>query len=292
MMQQFQNPLLFIKSNDPKVLHATKTVISYLHQQKINIALTAETADLIQHTDSHHIIDLDNLKSHAIDCLIVIGGDGSLLSSSKIAAKNQLPVIGINLGSVGFLTDVMPTDLRTLGAMLAGQYQKETRHFIEVSIDQGPSRLALNDVVVSRQAARLLDFEIFINQEFICSQRADGQIIATPTGSTAYALSAGGPIIHPRLNALSLVSLCPHRLNSRPIVVPENHQIDVYLANENSQTDALISCDGVAEPQQTVQCVSVQQSETYLTLLHPLQYHYFEALKSKLHWERTTHSNE
>ena len=131
----------------------------------------------------------------------------------------------------------------------------------------------------------MLNFDLFINNEFVCSQRADGLIIATPTGSTAYALSAGGPILHPQLDALAIVPLCPHRLSSRPIVISSDNVIDIYLFKTKSQQDAIISCDGRSLDLSDIKQLTIKQCEQVITLIHPVSYNYFCALKSKLHWE-------
>lgn len=285
-MQKLNYSVLFIKSSEPAVLQATSTVIQHLNHIEHPFALTTETAALLNDTTST-VTEMEALPSEC-DHIIVIGGDGSLLSAAKPAARQDIPVIGINLGTLGFLTDVCPTDLRALTDILSGHYLIEPRGLLEVSLSNQHADLALNDIVLSRHAARLLAYDVFIDEEFVCAQRADGLIVSTPTGSTAYALSAGGPIIHPQMQAISLVPLCPHRLNSRPIIVPATSVIDIYLTLEHSNADTLLSCDGFDLKCADVKQASIFQSKQTLKLLHPLNYNYFEALKSKLHWEHST----
>jgi NAD+ kinase len=276
-----EKPVIFVKSNNKKVLHATHTVITHLTQLGKSFLFLPETAKLIGFEDAKLVS-----KKQSGDCVIVIGGDGSLLASMDYPALSDLPIIGVNLGNVGFLTDINPNDLKTLTDVLSGSYTLETRTFIETAINQSGSYIALNDIVISRYAARLLNFDLFINHEFICSQRADGAIISTPTGSTAYALSAGGPIIHPEMQALSIIPLCPHRLNSRPLIVSDDSIIDIYLSNIKSKPDVLVSCDGKKLEQDNISQLTIKKSTNSMKLLHPKYYNYFHTLKSKLHWEK------
>ena len=284
-MAKLKRAIIFIKSDSTEVLHATRTIVEHLKQIKHDYVFTEETAKYLPDIKAPCV----KIQALPKDCdhLIVIGGDGSLLSAAKPAAHQNKPVIGINLGTVGFLTDVSPTDLHGLSEMLSGQYVTEKRALLQAQCTDHAPHYALNDIVISRHAARLLAYDVFIDDAFICSQRSDGLIISTPTGSTAHALSAGGPIIHPQLQALSLVPLCPHRLNSRPIIIPATHKIDLYLTTHTAMQDSVLSCDGLDLGYDSLTHVSISQAHATLKLLHPKHYNYFETLKSKLHWEKS-----
>lgn len=277
--KELNKPIIFFKSINKKVLHATHTVITHLSQLNKPFLFLEETAKSLEIKKCKLVS-----KKEKGDCVIVIGGDGSLLAAIDHEAFKDLPIIGVNLGNLGFLADINPNDLKTLTEVLSGKYELEKRSFIETAINQEGAYTALNDIVISRYATRLLNFDLFINHEFICSQRADGVIISTPTGSTAYALSAGGPIIHPSMKALSIVPLCPHRLSSRPIIVTDDCIIDIYLSNIKSKSDAILSCDGKTINKSITQ-LTIKKSSSLFTLLHPKSYNYFNTLKSKLSWE-------
>lgn len=223
--------------------------------------------------------------------MIVVGGDGSLLSAARIAVEVNIPVIGINRGHLGFLTDILPQEIeQQLNAVLTGEYKEEKRFLLHASIIENDTILltdtALNDVVLKRGSdMHLIEFDVFINQLFVSHFRSDGIILSTPTGSTAYALSAGGPIMHPKLNAVVLVPMFSHSLSSRPLVVDGDAHIALHIKDYN-EFDLEISCDGrvpihIKPNQQLV----IKKNNNQLCLLHPLDYHYYDTLRSKLGWE-------
>ena len=224
------------------------------------------------------------------DLLIVVGGDGSLLQTAVLAAQNHTPVLGINRGHLGFLTDLYPTELTTkLKQILNGHYHEEPRFLLQTQIMHNETchstHVALNDVVfTSNNRVKLFEFEVFIDNELMCKHRGDGLIAATPTGSTAYALSAGGPILHPSLDAIVLVPMLPHTLTSRSIVIDSQSQIIIQ-----SKKTACLSCDG--QPIKSIQknqWVQLQKYKHPLRLIHPVDYHYFDTLRSKLRWSTYT----
>jgi NAD+ kinase len=194
-------------------------------------------------------------------------------------------VLGINRGKLGFLTDIPPDELEQVGQVIEGNYLEESRLLLTAQLDNN-HEYALNDVVLhSGNIAHMIEFDILVNGQFMCSQRADGFIIATPTGSTAYALSTDGPLLHPTLNALLLVAICPHTLSSRPMVVTSDSVITIVVNKDNANS-ALLSCDG-QEPKRILPGghLTVSKKPTMLRLIHPLSYSYFETLRQKLHWE-------
>lgn len=224
------------------------------------------------------------------DLFIVLGGDGSLLQAAPIAAKAQIPVVGINKGRLGFLTDITPTELeKDLEQILSGLFLEEHRFLISADItgeiDSQEQNKALNDIVLlPGDVAHMIEFEIYINKEFVCKQRADGLIIATPTGSTAYALSGGGPILYPQLDAIVLVPMFPHTLSNRPIVVQGNSLIEVTISPQN-EANPWLSCDGRKKRVvKAGESIKIQRSEERVRLIHPEHYNYFETLRTKLGW--------
>ncbi len=224
------------------------------------------------------------------DLIIVIGGDGSMIYAGRQLADFDVPMLGINRGYLGFLTDVQPTQTREkVTEILAGDYLEEERFLLHAGVSKEDQTLhesdAFNDIVLyPGEISRMIEFEVFIDGAFVYSQRGDGLIISTPTGSTAYSLSAGGPILSPGLDAISLVPLCPHTLSSRPIVVAADRKIEIVFADTN-QYDAQLSCDGqVRLPVQPGESIRIFRKDHSLRLLHPKDYDYFRLLRTKLGW--------
>jgi NAD+ kinase len=229
---------------------------------------------------------------------IVIGGDGSMLFAARLFAGSDVPMLGINRGRLGFLTDVMPQDMfRCVDEALAGQCQPDRRRLLEARLvlaDGSETRqLALNDVVLAKWATgRILDFETHVDGRFVNSHGGDGLVVASSTGSTAYALSCGGPIIEPGLDVLVVVPICPHTLADRPILVSGRSTITV-LVQPRFDTQAQVTCDGVVLGEITPRDrLEIRPTERSITLLHPPGYDYFRLLRSKLHWGRAAGAHE
>lgn len=230
------------------------------------------------------------------DLVVAIGGDGTMLYASRLVAGKDVPLLGINRGRLGFLADITPGEmLRRLDEVLGGDFIEERRLMLEAIVANGddtPRRaLALNDVVLQkRDTGRMLDFENWIDGVYVNTHGGDGLVIATPTGSTAYALSGGGPIIHPSLEAIALVPICPHTLSDRPIVIRSDARIEVRVL-ERPDTRAEVSCDGQPLGELTAgQRLLVRAAEERVVLIHPLGHDYFRLLRSKLHWGRGSQS--
>lgn len=224
------------------------------------------------------------------DLAIAIGGDGTMLYAGQLACANNIPLLGINRGRLGFLADVTPEDmLDSVDHVIAGNYRTDARLLLDARLirpdAEDVSVIAVNDVVLQRrESGRMLDFVTRIGDQYVNSHSGDGLIIATPTGSTAYALSCGGPIIEPQLDAVVVVPVAPHTLSVRPIVIPANHKIELRLL-ERPEVKAEINIDGNAigefRPQDRLQ---IAASESRLTLLHPPGYDFYSILRSKLNW--------
>lgn len=222
--------------------------------------------------------------------VIVVGGDGSMLYSARLMASYNIPLLGVNRGYLGFLTDIQPQQVtEKVSEVLAGEYKEERRFLLEADIegDDNQERYsdALNDIVLyPGEISRMIEFEVYINDSFVYSLRGDGLIISTPTGSTAYSLSAGGPIMSPSINAISLVPMFPHTLSSRPISIDADSKVDIVFSQDN-QNEARLSCDGqVRFPVVPGEKICIRKRKEDLWLLHPKDYDYFRLLRTKLGW--------
>ena len=270
------------------VVDSLQRLLALLATKELTVVLDDITAGLID-SSGQHVCKREELSGHC-DLVIVVGGDGSMLNIAKYVAADQVPVIGINRGRLGFLTDISPDDLEArVEDVLSGKYSVESRFLLDVAIRRkdGLESLgsALNDVVLHPgRAAQMIEFELFVDDKFVYSQESDGLIVATPTGSTAYALSAGGPIMHPDLNAVVLVPMYPHSLNSRPIVVDGDSEIRLVVAAKGSLQPQL-SCDG--EVRYTASAGDefvISKKDVALQLVHPLDHSFYQACRSKLGW--------
>jgi len=220
---------------------------------------------------------------------VVVGGDGNMLGAARVLARYDIKVIGINRGNLGFLTDLDPDNaLQQLDDVLKGEYISEQRFLLEATVrcEEKQCRVstAINEVVLHPgKVAHMIEFEVYIDDRFAFSQRADGLIISTPTGSTAYSLSGGGPILMPTLEAIALVPMFPHTLSARPLVINSNSTI--CLKFSHGSNDLEISCDSqIALPIQQGEEVIIKRSEFHLDLIHPKDYSYFNTLSTKLGW--------
>lgn len=259
-----------------------------LKQRHLSMVIENETANYLP-KDNLPIYSRDELGKHC-DLIIVVGGDGSLLNAARTAMDHHTPVLGINRGRLGFLTDIRPAELETkVSEVLEGKFIEEKRFLLDIQIKQKNKLLAqaiaLNDAVLTPgNIAHMIEFATLINNEFMLSQYADGLIIATPTGSTAYALSGGGPILHPQLDAIVLVPMFPHTLSARPIVLAGNSTITIEIADTN-ETAPRLSCDGQALVTVPLGAhIHIHKKPEQLRLIHPVDYKYFETLRAKLHW--------
>lgn len=287
-MAQFSKIGIVGRPDHDGVVATTQRLLTFLAAKEMQVIVDESTAKLVDAT-SVGVCTLAELSSHC-DLVIVIGGDGSMLNMAKFIASDQVPVLGVNRGRLGFLTDVLPEEIEDqLAQVLDGSFSIEKRFMLEAQLRRAGEKeavgLALNDVVLHPgQAAQMIEFELFIDDRFVYSQESDGLIVATPTGSTAYALSAGGPIMHPGLNAVVLVPMYPHTLSSRPIVVDGDSEIRLVVEAKESLQPQL-SCDGaIRHNVQAGDEILVRKKSVPLQLIHPPNYSYYEACRSKLGW--------
>jgi NAD+ kinase len=234
-------------------------------------------------------IDRLNTKDIGEQCGLVVamGGDGTLISIARQLAMYDIPIVGVNLGRLGFLTDLSLANIDdSIPRILRGEYREEKRSLLSASVENGVNHLAMNDVVVNRGGATtLVDLEISLNDRFAYGFRADGVIISTATGSTAYALSAGGSIIAPSVNAFTIVPIAPHALTNRPIVVADDSEIQITVARAR---EAIASIDGHHYIQlKEGDSITLKRAEERVRLWHPLDYDYYHTLREKLGWTET-----
>jgi len=227
----------------------------------------------------------------SVDLILVLGGDGTMISTARMIGDAEVPVIGVNYGGLGYLAEFPIDELfPALEAILAGNYNVERRVMLSVELRRGEELVTknrvLNDVVMNKSAlARIIEIEAFLNDQFVNSFRADGLIVSTPTGSTAYNLSAGGPVIYPSMNAIVITPICPFTLSNRPIVVPDDSMIEVRLMTDNE--DVALTLDGqVGFPLQVGDRVVIRKSRTNFSLVQPANRNYFDVLRDKLKWGR------
>jgi NAD+ kinase len=230
--------------------------------------------------------------TESAELIIAIGGDGSMLTAAKAAATAGIPLVGINRGRLGFLADVNPSDkIESIDRILSGDFDSETRMLLHAEIIDGENTLdcgiALNDFVVKRhKVGRMLDFRTSIDGRYVNTHGGDGFIVATPTGSTAYALSCGGPIVAPNLDAIELAPICPHTLSDRPLMIPGTSITEIELSEDQSDK-AEVSGDGeVAGYLEPGQKLRVAVADRRVELIHPSGYDYYEVLRGKLSWGR------
>lgn len=275
----------------PRNQEAIATHLSLYHWLKAQGCRPLIDNRLTQHIDlpAEDFLDLLSLGEQA-DLAIVIGGDGNMLGAARVLSRFDIAVIGVNRGNLGFLADLDPDDFESdLLSVLQGEFIADPRFLLETEVyryGQIKSRnAALNEAVLHPgQVAHMIEFEVYIDGNFAFSQRSDGLIIATPTGSTAYSLSGGGPILSPSLEAISLVPMYPHTLSSRPLVVDAKSHIKLIVSPNNS--GALeVSCDGqVSLPVSPGDEVRIYRNPAYLKLIHPKNYSYYKTLRKKLGW--------
>lgn len=287
-MEQFRNIGIIGRMGSSHVLDTIRRLKRFLIERHLHVILEETIAEMLP---GHGMQTCSRkLMGEICDLVIVVGGDGSLLGAARAMARHGTPVLGINRGSLGFLTDIRPDELEVkVSEVLEGRYLMESRFLLEALVRRGEEAIgqsdALNDVVLHPgKSTRMIEFELFIDGQFVCSQKADGLIVATPTGSTAYSLSAGGPIMHPKLDAIVIVPMYPHTLSSRPIVVDGNSELKVVVASD-MQIYPLVSCDGqnhfTCAPGDTL---TIRKKAKKLQLIHPLGHNYYEICRTKLGW--------
>ncbi len=289
MQRQFSSIGLIGK---PSPVIATTISVLYEHLVKLNYrVLVEQQSRKFIASESVECHDISTLGKHC-DVAITVGGDGTLLSAGRNLASHNVPVIGVNLGRLGFLVDISPDEVITkIDEILLGNFVLEERFLLKAQlIRKGKiihEQTAVNEVVIHRWITpSMIEIITHIDKVFLNSQRSDGLIISTPTGSTAYALSGGGPILHPTLNAIVLVPINPHALTNRPIVIDDNSLVEIEFSNKEA-INAQVTCDDISIPDVLISDRIQIKKDAHLTkILHPANYDFFDILRAKLHWSR------
>lgn len=287
MNMQFPNIAILGRHEDSRVAEPMQVLTRHLTKAGINV-LASESLQLGLVVTRMPEADLCD----AADLIIAIGGDGTMLYASRLARSSGTPILGINRGRLGFLADVTPDEMiNSVEQVLQGNYTRDSRMLLEACLhtDSGKesTAFALNDVVLQRrETGRMVDFSTRIAGQYVNTHSGDGLIIATPTGSTAYALSCGGPIIEPQLNAVTVVPICPHTLTDRPLVIAAEQAIEVVLL-ERDETLAEITVDGFSMGEiRPRDRLVISAADQRITLVHPPSYDFYGILRSKLFWGR------
>jgi len=279
---------IIAKNKDKAVIETVKTLYDFLIKKSYLVMLDQSTEDLF--IDSNATITDRNTLGKNCDMAIVVGGDGTFLSAVRSLVEFDIPIMGINLGRLGFLVDISPDDIQLhLEQILAGNFVEEQRILLQSQVIRDGHVIseadALNDVVVHiRDVARMIEFKTYINEQFVNHQRADGLVVSTPTGSTAYSLSSGGPLLHANLDAIVLVPICPHTLSNRPLVVNADSNVEIIIG-DSKQSTAQVTYDGqTAFDVKPGDKISIQRKQKKVRLVHPSNYDYYEILRAKLRW--------
>jgi len=286
MNKDFRTAALIGKYQSPEIADALLDLANFLKGRGLAVLVEEGTASSIG-ANGNTVAGYETIGAQA-DVAIVLGGDGTMLNAARRLAEHQVPLVGVNQGRLGFMTDISRQDMiASITALLAGKFSREQRFLLDVEVVRGEERvlhtLALNDVVVNKgDIGRMIELEVRVDGELVYLLRADGIIVATPTGSTAYALSANGPILHPAVPGIALVPLCPHALSNRPITLCDQSRIEIILPPPHDgriHFDGQLRFDAYAGDR-----VRIVRSHHQVTLLHPPGYSYLAMLREKLHW--------
>jgi len=289
MTAAFNTIALIGKYKSPEVAGPLLALSAFLQQRGVRVLVDSLTASHLTHNPLE-VLPLEQ-AGKAADLAIVIGGDGTMLNIARTLAPYEIPLVGVNQGRLGFLTDIsVGTMLETIAAILDGHHVMESRMLLASQLVRGEQTildvLAFNDASISKGSdGSLIELEVRIDERFLYNLRADGLIVSTPTGSTAYALSAGGPILHPALSAFALVPVCPHTLSNRPIAVSSEARIEVLM---HRCADARVHYDSHTHLElQPGDRIHVRRYERSIRLLHPVGHNYYHMLREKLHWSES-----
>ncbi|MBK1716686.1 NAD(+) kinase [Thiocystis violacea] len=288
-MPPFTTVGIIAKQGDPEQVRGTlQRLCAHLSARALEVLLDAESAHL-RDAAVGEAVSMETLGARC-DLIVVVGGDGTLLHAARAMAPHDVPLMGINLGRLGFLVDISPSHIESaIDQVLAGEFDSDRRSMLGAQVvgaqGAGEVHAALNDVVIHKwNTARLIEFETYINGVFVNAQRSDGLIVSTPTGSTAYALSGGGPLVDPALDAILLVPICPHDLSNRPLVVPGRGLIEVRVRGHD-QGHVQITCDGQTDLQLPTDArVRITRHPDSVRLIHPKGHDHYQILRAKLHW--------
>lgn len=279
-----KNVGLIVNTRKKQPVQLGKDLIKWFQQKNIGVYTTEEDGIALG-VDKHIISDR---LGEVVDCIVSLGGDGTLLRSARIVSSYDVPILGINLGVLGFLTETeIPETYDALGQLIRGEFQLEDRMMLEGSIKHNHTAatfFGLNDIVVKGPLARLIILDVFVNEQYVTTYNGDGVIISSPTGSTAYSLSAGGPIVHPGLEAIIITPICPHTLHARPLVIPPEKTVRLRIAK--AHTDSMMTIDGQLVYQvEKDDEISIVKASKYTRLVRLKEPNFFDILQEKLKTE-------
>lgn len=282
------NTVALVGKPQVSIAETLSTLYNFLIKRGYDVLIESHSVSLIKDSKPQSM-DLSVLGEHC-DLAIVVGGDGTFLTAARALAFHDVPLIGVNMGRLGFLVDILPSEVLTkLEQILSGEHVAEERFLLEARIIGGDQlvreELAFNEVVMQRWITPgMIEFDTFIDGVFLNSQRSDGLIVSTPTGSTAYALSGGGPILSPTLDAIVLVPINPHTLSNRPIVVDGNSKVEIDF-DKSKEISAQLTCDDILIPEiKKTDRIRINKAEKAVQILHPSDHDFFEILRAKLKW--------
>jgi NAD+ kinase len=284
---------IVLKPHQPDALKTICNLVVWLAERDITLVGGPEIErEQIEHQTGCPVKQLESEKiASEIDLMLVLGGDGTMIATARMVGDHDVPVLGINYGGLGYLAEFRIEELyNALDSILSGNYRLDRRVMLAVELHRGaaPPKTSrvLNDVVINKSAlARIIEIEAYFDRYFVNAFRADGLIVSTPTGSTAYNLSAGGPVIFPSMNAVVITPICPFTLSNRPIVVPDNAEIELLLKTDNE--DVALTLDGqVGFPMQVEDRIVIRKSRTTFNIIQPSNRNYFDVLRDKLRWGR------
>lgn len=284
---------IVLKPHQPDALKTMCELTAWVDQRRITLVggPEIERAHIQQQTGCAVEEVATEQLAAKVDLILVLGGDGTMIATARLMGDTEVPVLGVNYGGLGYLAEFRIEELyEALESILAGNYRLDQRVMLDVKLLRGDEEVTrnrvLNDVVINKSAlARIIEIEAKLNQQFVNSFRADGLIVSTPTGSTAYNLSAGGPVIFPSMNAVVITPICPFTLSNRPIVVPDDAAIELLLKTE--QEDVALTLDGqVGFDLQVDDRIAIRKSKTTFNLVQPANRNYFDVLRDKLRWGR------
>ncbi len=286
MKSQFRHVALVGKYHAQGSRSAVEHIAHFLGTQGCEVSIEQDTANNTGLTQ-FPTLDAAGIGAHC-DLALVVGGDGTMLGIGRLLAQFGIPMVGINQGRLGFITDIAFEDYQaTLGPMLRGEYEEDRRWMMQASVMRDSrcvfSAMAMNDVVVNRGASSgMVELRVEVDGRFVANQRADGLIIASPTGSTAYALSAGGPLLHPSIHGWVIVPIAPHTLSNRPFVLADDGEvtIEIVAGRDASANFDMQSLASLLHGDR----ISVRRSQYQMCFLHPKGWSYFDTLRKKLHW--------
>ncbi len=285
------NRIGLITNLSDNVIGETLAILTEYLKKSGSEIIFAQSYTNIDVDKSFRVVEGEKLAEEC-DLVIAIGGDGTMLMAAHLLSSNNVPLLGINLGRLGFLSDIPANAIQAdLDEILQGNYVEDKRLMLRGQVYRDDKMLlesyAFNDVIIQKwNSARLVELKTYVNGTFVHKQRSDGIIISTPTGSTAYALSGGGPILHPLLDALVLVPICPHTLSNRPIVVDGNSSIEIIVGTRDIDL-ARMTCDGhIKHELAPGDRVTIQKKDKGIRLIHPPEHDHFHILREKLHWGR------